>query len=335
MSLDYAPNIILPNDLTLEFDDAALEELEWRLITAHALADVLARLSCPEASPPGDDGAGPDLPNRGLSRVGLGRRPGRPTRPAVPGGAEGQRMNAQILPALPEPQPLMEVGRYPPEKHPVLAYLERSNNPLSRENMVRRLNIVARLLTHDTTDAMHFPWHNMTDVMTLSVRATLMETHAPQTVNTTLAAVKSVLRECWRFGYISAEEMARATAVPAVKGTRLPTGRALEVSELRQLLHSCQHARRRALDARDAALLGLLLGLGLRTSEAVSVNLEGYDPAAGTVRVLHAKGNRQREMPVPPPAAEVLQAWTPPAASGPGRSHVRAPIMIGCNRGAW
>jgi integrase len=63
------------------------------------------------------------------------------------------------------------------------------------------------------------------------------------------------------------------------------------------------------LDARDAALVGLLLGPGLRTSEAVSVNLEDYDPGAGTVRVLHAKGNRQREMPVPPPVAEVLQAW--------------------------
>jgi integrase/recombinase XerD len=227
-------------------------------------------------------------------------------------------MTMDILPALPEPHPLMASGAYEPARHPVLAYLGRLQSELSRENMRRRLHIVTRMLTHDTLNARHFPWHQLTYVMVLSVRATLMETHAPQTVTTTLAAVKAVRRECWRLGDMTAEEMARATDVPGVKGTRLPTGRALEASEWRQLLHSCQHDRRRTLGARDAALLGILLGLGLRTSEAVSLNLEDYDPAAGTVRVLHAKGNRQREMPVPPPVAEVWQAWIAIRGEWPG-----------------
>jgi hypothetical protein len=51
MSLAYDPNTILPHDVTMAFNDATLEELEWRLTTAHGLADVLER-ACRAPEPP-------------------------------------------------------------------------------------------------------------------------------------------------------------------------------------------------------------------------------------------------------------------------------------------
>jgi site-specific recombinase XerC len=203
---------------------------------------------------------------------------------------------------------MLEASGYPPEHHPVLAYLGRLGTPVSREGMLRCLNRVARLLSGDALYAMHFPWHQLTYVQLLAVRAKLAEAHAMQTTNTTLYAVKGVLKECWRLNLMTTESYMRARDVSGVKGSRLPTGRALEGRELTQLLYSCQHDPRQALGARDAAALGLLYSLGLRTSEAISLDVRDYTAMARTVHVV-GKGNKEREMPCPEMIAEVLQAW--------------------------
>jgi hypothetical protein len=50
-AFDYDPDIILPSDINVPIDDNALEELEYRLSTAHAMADVLARACGAEDTP--------------------------------------------------------------------------------------------------------------------------------------------------------------------------------------------------------------------------------------------------------------------------------------------
>jgi integrase/recombinase XerD len=70
---------------------------------------------------------------------------------------------------------------------------------------------------------------------------------------------------------------------------------------------------------RDAALLGMLAELGLRVSEALSLDIEDFRTNRGhrTVRP-HGKGGRRRELPIPAPLGRDLDAWLEERGAEPG-----------------
>jgi integrase len=55
-----------------------------------------------------------------------------------------------------------------------------------------------------------------------------------------------------------------------LRGSRLPRGRALPPEEIRALFDSCE-ADDSSIGVRDAAMLAVILGCGLRRSEAVGL----------------------------------------------------------------
>jgi len=59
---------------------------------------------------------------------------------------------------------------------------------------------------------------------------------SPPAANRHLAALRGVLREAWRLGVISGEDLARAIDLVGVTGTSLPTGRYVEDGEVRRLV---------------------------------------------------------------------------------------------------
>ncbi len=63
-----------------------------------------------------------------------------------------------------------------------------------------------------------------------------------------------------------------------------------------------------ALQLRDAALVELLYGSGLRVSEALNLENKDVDPRAGWVRVL-GKGGRERLAPLSETSIPCLEAW--------------------------
>lgn len=63
-----------------------------------------------------------------------------------------------------------------------------------------------------------------------------------------------------------------------------------------------------ALALRDAALLELLYGCGLRASEAAGVRLDALKPALG-VLIVTGKGNKQRMVPAGKPAWEAVESY--------------------------
>lgn len=115
---------------------------------------------------------------------------------------------------------------------------------------------------------------------------------APATVNAALSALKGVARCAWHTGLLSAEDYQRVADVRGVRGSRLPRGRALTGGELSSLLDACERAPR-AAGARDACLVALLAGAGLRRAEVVSLDLAHYSRRDHSLRV-RGKGDKER-----------------------------------------
>jgi integrase len=123
-----------------------------------------------------------------------------------------------------------------------------------------------------------------------------------------LAALKGVLREAWRLGHIEAEVFHRTTDVAPVRSTTLPKGRALRRGELQALFSACDDDPTPA-GIRDAALLTVLYGVGVRRSEVVALALSDWDPEARTLKVRRGKGRKDRLTHLPEEGVEPLLDW--------------------------
>jgi len=191
------------------------------------------------------------------------------------------------------PHQLAVFERVSLDRHPVAVYLARLA-PSSRRTMRAALDGIARLLIDDRCDALSLDWTQLRYRHTTAVRALLADgRYAPSTANRHLAALRGVLKECWRLGYVSAEDFQRASDLEPV---RVPRGRALQPGEVRALFAACadvESDQKPAMAARDAAILALLYGSGLRRAEAVGLEVADYDRAAGTLKV-RGKGNKER-----------------------------------------
>lgn len=175
------------------------------------------------------------------------------------------------------------------DQHPAGAYLIGTQTTTSRRTARSALNTIVQLLGEE--DIRSTPWHKL-DYGEMNVLRTIVaDNYAPATANKLLSIVRGVLREAWKLGMMDTDTYKRAVSVPHVPGTRLPAGRALEAAEVRALFDAC--AQRGPQAARDAALLAILLGCGLRRGEASALDLDDLDRTQLTLRVI-GKGNRER-----------------------------------------
>ena len=221
-------------------------------------------------------------------------------------------MTDSNLPVLPDDLVPAPIGD--PSRHPVAVYLARLS-PGSRRSQKTALETMARILTTGRIGIDELPWHRLGYQHTQALRAVLAERFSPATANRHLAALRGVLREAWRLGLMSAEDLQRAIDLPAVRGERLPRGRALSRGELRALFESCR--KRRPGDTRDAALMGVLYAAGLRRAEVVALEISDYDPETGAL-IVRGKGNKERLAYIDDGAAEAMEAWLITRGDTPG-----------------
>ncbi len=214
------------------------------------------------------------------------------------------------MPDLPSPAP---VALPPPPTHPVAVYLA-GLAPGSRRTMAGALRRAAEILAPGVPFD-QFPWGQLRRAHVQAVRAKMLEGSAPATVNKALAALRGVVREASELGLIRADEAARALAVAGVRGDRPPAGRALAAGEVRALFSLCR--RPTAAAARDAAILALLFGAGLRRAELVGLEFEDLRADEGVV-VVRGKGDRRRRVSLPSGTLLALRAWLAHRGSQPG-----------------
>ncbi|MBV8145041.1 MAG: tyrosine-type recombinase/integrase [Gammaproteobacteria bacterium] len=209
-------------------------------------------------------------------------------------------------PQLPARAPALH-AELPLDQHPAAVYLARLA-PGSRRTMRDALEDIAELLSSGRLTMVTLNWGALRYQHTAAVRAALAERHAPATVNKMLSALRGVLKEAWRLGQIGAEAYGRATDLPSLRGSGLPKGRALASGELRGLFEACA-ADKAPAGFRDAAILAVLYGAGLRRSELVALTRGDYHTADGTLRVRRGKGRKARMVYATGGLAKALEAW--------------------------
>jgi integrase/recombinase XerD len=196
----------------------------------------------------------------------------------------------------------------PPDRQPARVYLAQLR-PGSRRTMQEALEIIARTLTKGRTGADHLAWHELRYQHVLAVRTALQAKYAASTVTKMMSALRRTLREARRLGLMDAKTYMEAVDLEALKRpTPLPRGRALEDDELYRLFKEVAYLSE-PVRSRDAALLALAFGAGLRRQELVDLDYSrDYDRDRGRLSVL-GKGNVPREVFLRNGAKDAVHDW--------------------------
>jgi len=191
------------------------------------------------------------------------------------------------------------------ERNPVDIYLA-GLSATGRRTMAQKLEVVAGLLGY--ADARAVVWDRLRFDHVVAVRSGLSDFGlAPATVNATLAAIRGVAKAAWSLGIFSGEDYNRIATVKGLRSSRLPSGRALTIGEVTALFDAC-YEDKTAAGRRDAAILALLLGAGLRRAECAALSLSDYNAESRDITV-QGKGDKQRLMPLGDTANHALQDW--------------------------
>ncbi|WP_052501625.1 tyrosine-type recombinase/integrase [Thiomicrospira microaerophila] len=197
---------------------------------------------------------------------------------------------------------------------PSVGYLLALRSKTSRRVMGSYLNRVAQMFGYANHLDAH--WHKMGRDEVQLVMDKLLDNHrSPNTARVYLSAIKGVMREAWIQKRIDAEQYERIKLVKAHRGQRLPKGRRLLDEEVKALLCACDLKTVRG--ARDAALLGILAECGLRRAEVVSIQLKDVNLKTKTIRLI-GKGNKERQVFVPPLSIKHIQTWLSFRGEEPG-----------------
>ena len=199
------------------------------------------------------------------------------------------------------------------DREPAAVYLMSLGTKSGRDSMLSALNTAARLLGF--ADAGDAPWASLRYAHLTALRTLLGAEYAPATANKILSAVRGTLAAAWRLNLMSGEDYRRAASVKAVRGSRLPAGRGLESGEIKALFANIDATT--AGGARDAALLAMLYGCGLRRAEAAAARVEDLDDERTALRI-RGKGNRERDAPVNTGVRAAIDNWLQHRGTAPG-----------------
>lgn len=177
--------------------------------------------------------------------------------------------------------------------------------PRSRRTQRQAIGVLEQMLAEAA--GCPLPWASARYEHTQAVRARLAASYRPATANRMLCALRGVLREAWRLGLTTAEDYHRAADLKVVRGESLPAGRVLSPAELHALFAACADDPS-AAGVRDAAILAVLLGAGLRREEAVQLDIADVNLTTAELRV-RGKGSKDRQVFAPPGTLTALVLW--------------------------
>jgi site-specific recombinase XerD len=190
---------------------------------------------------------------------------------------------------------------------PLTLYLARLA-PSSRLTIKYVLQDAADRLGFVDIDLHDIPWHQLQPGHVTALVSTLRDdNYAPNTSSLYVNAIRGVMNEAWRQELISHEQLLKIRSIKAIAGTRLGRGRNIRRTLIKELMEVCA-ADPRPQGKRDAALIAILYGSGMRKSESVNLDLAQLDFEERSLRVT-GKGNRQLIKYAPVWAFDALNDW--------------------------
>ena len=192
-------------------------------------------------------------------------------------------------------------------RNPLTLYLTRLA-PSSQLTMRYVLQDAADRLGFEDINLEEIDWHLLQPEQVIALVAALREDgYAPNTSSLYVNAVRGVMNEAWRMSLISQEHLLKIRTVKAAPGTRLSQGRNLRRTLIREMMDVCA-ADPRPQGLRDAAVISILYGSGMRKSESVNLDLAQINFGERSLRVI-GKGNKELIKYAPGWAFAKLQAW--------------------------
>lgn len=211
--------------------------------------------------------------------------------------------------------------------HPVSAYLSRLRSEHSRRSMTTNLRAACRILSSGRSgDPWAVPWQELEPAHVAALASALVsegakldgEPYGARSANAIMAGVRGVLRECWRSGLIDAETRERCADVRPEATPTEDHGRHLSAGERDALYRTAANDDNAARGTRDAALLAVLDGGGLRRAEAVALDVEDVDLDGESVMVRRGKGRKERRVPLASGSGAIIREWFAVRGGEPG-----------------
>lgn len=201
-------------------------------------------------------------------------------------------------------------------------YLLSLQSTQSRITMASLLNVMSYKI-QKKKEHQHVDWSVLHYELVLDLLNDLSEQKkSPATINVYLSALKGVSKEAWRKKLIDVETYQHIKEIKRIKGTRSIKGRALSLDELNQLIDYCMQ-QEGVIAMRDAAVVALVYGAGLRRHEAAGLLLSDLDLNEGTIKVL-GKGNKERVNALHDRNLDIIGVWLDERGLQPGPLFLRA-----------
>lgn len=193
--------------------------------------------------------------------------------------------------------------------------------PTGMASMRSALSLAARLI--GLANYEDVPWNQLTADKIKMLARTAANTptergkpRAPASVAAMVSAVKGACRAAWDAETLSTDAWERIRKVSAPAGARLAAGREVGAGEKVSLFRSAA-GDDGPTGARDAAMLAVLMGTGLRRAELTYMQFEDFDSTTGRATVI-GKRNKEREIWLAPGSIDALIDWLEIRGRGPG-----------------
>lgn len=176
-------------------------------------------------------------------------------------------------------------------KNPALLYMMTLGTKQSRDKVAQLLNHLAKIFGY--ADWISAPWEKIRQPELLALKTKWeIEKKSPATINLALSVLKGVARQAWMASLMTDHEFTVIQAIKGARGSRTSKGRALTPVESSRLIVGCE-MKSNAKGIRDAAIIALGIGCGLRRAEIANLKTESLNFQEQSILVM-GKGNKER-----------------------------------------